>query len=370
MSRSLESRTGQVRVCSAIGGALARYAELGLFAAGFSTEQGGLGLPAVVCAASYAWFAAANADTASYPLLTVANARLLAAFGSPAQFDTFARPEIDGRWFGTMCLSEPQAGSSLADVRTKAVPDGSDALGDRYRLFGNKMWITGGDQDVSENIVHLVLAKVPDADGTLPEGTAGALAVHRAQGPARRDAQRRHGRRAQSQARLSRHDQLPAQLRRGRRGDRLDRRRSRRRFAADVPDDERDAGQRRARRRRDRLSRLPALGRLCAGTAPGAPRRRALGRSRSIIEHPDVRRMLLQQKCYVEGRAGPLPVLRRPDRRRRARRECRVARALTPVAKTWPSEYGLAANDIAIQVHGGYGSRATSRSSSSGAPTG
>ena len=119
---------GQVRVCPAAREALAQYAELGLFAAGFPAERGGLGLPSLVCAASYAYFAAANADTAAYPLLTVASARLLAAFGSPAQFETFGKAELEGRWLGTMCLSEPQAGSSLADVPTRAVPDGNDAL--------------------------------------------------------------------------------------------------------------------------------------------------------------------------------------------------------------------------------------------------
>lgn len=162
-----------VHILPAIGEALRQYADLGLFAAGFTPELGGLGLPYIACAASFAYFAAANIATAAYPMLTVANARLIATFGSPAQIDAFAKPQIEGRWFGTMCLSEPQAGSSLADVRTRATSDGADDLGARYRLTGNKMWISGGDQDVSANIVHLVLAKVPDENGLLPEGTQG-----------------------------------------------------------------------------------------------------------------------------------------------------------------------------------------------------
>ena len=73
-----------------------------------------------------------------------------------------------------MCLSEPQAGSSLSDVTTRAVSDGADAaLGSRYRLFGNKMWISGGDHDMADNIVHLVLAKVPGDDGRIAAGMAG-----------------------------------------------------------------------------------------------------------------------------------------------------------------------------------------------------
>jgi alkylation response protein AidB-like acyl-CoA dehydrogenase len=72
-----------------------------------------------------------------------------------------------------MGLSEPHAGSSLADVRTRASLEGEDQIGGRYQLAGNKMWISGGDQNVSENIVHLVLAKIPCEDGSLPEGSAG-----------------------------------------------------------------------------------------------------------------------------------------------------------------------------------------------------
>jgi len=154
---------GQVITLPAIKTALEQYAELGLFSAGFGEKLGGLGLPYLACSASFAFVGAANIATAAYPMLTTANARLIAEFGTPAQVEAFARPQIAGRWFGTMCLSEPQAGSNLADVRTRAVADGEDELGARYRLSGNKMWISGGDQDISENIVHLVLARLPDA---------------------------------------------------------------------------------------------------------------------------------------------------------------------------------------------------------------
>ena len=115
---------GRVVTLPAIKTALDQYAELGLFAAGFSEDLGGLGLPYLACSASFAFFGAANIATAAYPMLTTANARLIATFASPAQVEAFALPQIAGRWFGTMCLSEPQAGSNLADVRTKAVADG------------------------------------------------------------------------------------------------------------------------------------------------------------------------------------------------------------------------------------------------------
>src|SRR3546814_16119114 len=75
------------------------------------------------------------------------------------------QPMLAGRWFGTMCLSEPQAGSSLGDIRTRAIPQADS----RYHLVGNKMWISGADQELSENIVHLVLARIDGA----PAGVKG-----------------------------------------------------------------------------------------------------------------------------------------------------------------------------------------------------
>ena len=111
-------------------------------------------LPASVTMACFAWFQAANIGTAGYPFLTVGNANLLIAHGTQEQIDTYVRPMLEGRFYGTMCLSEPQAGSSLADVAVRAVPQADGT----YRLTGNKMWISGGDHELTENIVHLVLA--------------------------------------------------------------------------------------------------------------------------------------------------------------------------------------------------------------------
>ncbi|MDF7774807.1 acyl-CoA dehydrogenase [Sphingomonas sp. AOB5] len=347
---------GQVHICPAIGEALAEYAQVGLFAAGFDEDRGGLGLPYLVCAASFAWFAAANVATAAYPMLTVANARLITTFGTEAQFEAFARPQIEGRWFGTMCLSEPQAGSSLADVRTRAVADGADALGNRYRLTGNKMWISGGDQDVSDNIVHLVLAKIPDADGVLPEGRAGiSLFIVPKQLPdgARNDVtvaglNHKMGYRGTANCLLNFGEaggatgwivgepgqglrQMFLMMNEARIGVGIG--------AAAL-------GYRSyllsARYARERLQ-----GRA-VGTRSGPPA--------AIIEHPDVRAMLLQQKSYVEGAlALCLYCARLVDTAAGNSDDEALLGLLTPVAKTWPSEHGLAANDIAIQIHGGYG---------------
>src|SRR3989344_1277560 len=145
--------------------ALAAFREAGLFSASQDYDLGGLQLPNVIERAGFAWFQAANVGTAAYPFLTIGAANLLKTHGTAAQVDAYVRPMLEGRFFGTMCLSEPQAGSSLGDIRTRAVAqaDGS------YRLFGSKMWISGGDHDLSETIVHMVLARMDGA----PAGVKG-----------------------------------------------------------------------------------------------------------------------------------------------------------------------------------------------------
>ena len=112
-----------VRVLPEIREAVRAYADAGLLAAPFDSALGGMQLPELVHTASMALFMAANIATSAYPMLTIGNARLIVAFGTKEQIEVFARPEIEGRMLGTMCLSEPQAGSSLADIRTRAVPE-------------------------------------------------------------------------------------------------------------------------------------------------------------------------------------------------------------------------------------------------------
>lgn len=148
---------GSVEMIGDIKQALEIYSAAGLLAGPFDERVGGMQLPTTVSRAAMAWFQAANASTASYPFLTAANANLIAAYGTEQQIDDYVRPMIEGRYFGTMCLSEPQAGSSLADITTRAVKQDDG----RYRITGTKMWISAGDHDLTENIVHLVLAKVP-----------------------------------------------------------------------------------------------------------------------------------------------------------------------------------------------------------------
>ena len=156
--------------------AWAAYAESGMLSAAQDFRLGGMQLPYTVESAANAFFAKASISI-NASLLSVGNANLLMAHGTPLQQQVFALNEFSGRFSGTMCLSEPQAGSSLSDVATRAVPDGQDfeaeALGPRYRLKGNKMWISAGEHELTENIIHLVLAKIPGADGKLVPGTRG-----------------------------------------------------------------------------------------------------------------------------------------------------------------------------------------------------
>ena len=152
------------------------YAESGMLSAAQDYAVGGMQLPYTVEAAANAFFAMASVSIGS-GMLTSGNANLLMVHGSDLQKEVCALNEFSGRFSGTMCLSEPQAGSSLSDVTTRATPDGeafeADALGVRYRLKGNKMWISAGEHELSENIIHLVLAKIPDANGQLVPGVKG-----------------------------------------------------------------------------------------------------------------------------------------------------------------------------------------------------
>ena len=359
---------GRVTLIPEIGVALKAFAEAGLMSAEHDYEYGGMQLPLTVAKACFAYFKAANVSSAAYPFLTIANANLLLAHGSKQQIDTYVRPLLAGRFFGTMCLSEPQAGSSLADIRTRAEPqaDGS------YRLHGNKMWISGGEHQLTENIVHLVLAKIPGgpagvkgislficpkflvkADGSLgerndialaglnhkmgyrgttntllnfgegklhPGGTAGAVAYLVGE--------------AHQGLMIMFHMMNEARIGVG--------------LGAAM------LGYTGYLHSLDYARQRPQ-GRPVASKNPQDP-------PVPIIGHADVKRMLLAQKSYVEGAlALNLYCARLVDEQKtapqeKARREAGLLLdLLTPVAKSWPSQWCLEANSLAIQIHGGYG---------------
>ncbi len=358
--------------------ALDAFAEGGFLAAAADAEYGGMQLPALIEKACFAQFDAANVATAAYAMLTIGNANLLLAHGSRAQIDAFARPELAGRFFGTMCLSEPQAGSSLSDIRTRAAFDGDSALGPRYRLFGTKMWISGGEHEMSENIVHLVLAKIPGADGRLPTGVKGIslfivprLLVDGDGAPGERNdvalagLNHKMGYRGTVNTLLNFGEgRFTPGGRAGAIGYRVGEAGQGLAIMFHMMNEARIgvglgatmlgyAGYRASLDyARTRPQGRPAGPQGKDPTAPQVP----------IVLHADVRRMLLAQKAYVEGAlALNLYCARLVDEERTAladeerRRATLLLDMLTPIAKSWPSQWCLEANNLAIQILGGYG---------------
>ena len=344
------------------------FAKADLLAVSMDHAVGGWQLPTVVAGAGLAYFHAANVGTAAYGLLSVANANLLATYGTPEQIERFVKPTLAGRFTGTMCLSEPQAGSSLADVTTRAEPrdDGS------YRLFGSKMWISGGDHELSENIVHLVLAKIPGA----PAGTRGIslfivpkfLVAHDGSIGERNDVtlaglNHKMGYRGTVNTALNfgegRYQPLGMP---GAVGYLVGEPHRGLAYMFHMMNEARlgvglgaialgYTGYLKSLR----YARERPQGRPVTAKNPAAPQV-------PIIEHPDVKRMLLAQKSYVEGAlalalyCGRLvDMAASPESPQEAESAGRLLDILTPVAKSWPSQWCLEANSLAIQVHGGYG---------------
>ena len=382
------------------------YAASGMLSAAQDYELGGMQLPYTVEAAANAFFAMASVSIGS-GMLTTGNANLLMVHGTEAQKNVFAKAEFSGRFSGTMCLSEPQAGSSLSDVSTRAVPDGAgfqaDPLGARYRLRGNKMWISSGEHELTENIIHLVLAKIPGPDGKLIAGTRGIslFIVPKKMVD------------ANGQLTGVRNDVALAGLNhklgwRGTTNTLLN-------FGEGkypVPGKPGEAGEagkeggpfgggagavgylvgqpHQGLRCMFHMMNEARIGVGMAATMLGMAgyhasleyaKNRTQGRPVGqgaktssgavgkdpaqpqvrIIEHADVKRMLLAQKAYCEGAlALELYCARLVDEQHTgAPQDADKARllleVLTPIAKSWPSEWCLEANSLAIQVLGGYG---------------
>jgi alkylation response protein AidB-like acyl-CoA dehydrogenase len=141
------------------------YSEAGFMSAPFSYENNGMQLPKVVAGAAEFICGGANNSFIMYPDLTKGAANLIVTYGTREQKDAFSSRMLSGEWMGTMCLTETQAGSSLSDVATSATPQGDGT----YKIKGQKIFISAGDHDVTDNIVHLVLARIDGA----PKGTKG-----------------------------------------------------------------------------------------------------------------------------------------------------------------------------------------------------
>ena len=335
--------------------------DLGIMSAHQDFDEGGMQLPYVICASANAYLSAANASTAGYHFLTIAACNVIRSFANDEQKSLFVPPMMDGRFAGTMALTEPNQGSALADIKTVAYPhdDGS------FRIKGQKMFITNGDHSLSDNIVHLVLAKIKDApagvngislfivpkiklkaDGSLGEANDVALAglLHKM------------GYRNATSTVLNFGEKEGAEG-----------------YLIGKP-----------HRGLHYMFQMMNEARIGVGTGAAAlayqgylhslayARERPQGRlpadkspnskQVNIIEHADVRRMLLTQKAYAEGAmALCLYATSLMEDERTADTECERQRAavlldlLTPVVKSWPSKYGCLSNDLAIQVLGGSG---------------
>ena len=337
------------------------FLEAGFLNAARSFEAGGMQLPTLLSQACFAHFQSANAASTSYPFLTMGAANLIESFGTDDQKQRFLQPMIDGRFFGTMALTEPHAGSSLSDIRTRAEP----AADGTYRLKGNKIFISGGDHSLSENIVHMVLAKLPDA----PAGVKGISLFIVPKFLVNDDG-----------SLGERNDVLLAGLfhKMGWRGTTS--------TALNFGDNGNCVGYLVGKPHQGLSCMFQMMNEARIGVGMGAvmlgyagylysleyARERPQGRLPdskdpttapvSIIQHADIKRMLLTQKAYVEGAFDlGLYAARLFDDTTTLATEAERKQAhelldlLTPIVKSWPSEFCLKANELAIQILGGHG---------------
>ena len=352
---------GRVVLAEGVQEAVRAYCDAGFLSATADEAAGGMQLPVLVAQACLSVFRSANVATTSYVGLTASNANVIEKFGSALQKARYLEALRCGRFFGTMALTEPQAGSGLSDLKTSATPMGDG----RYRIKGQKIFISGGDHELSENIVHLVLARLPDA----PPGVKGIslFTVPKFH----TDEEGRVG---------ERNDVALAGLihKCGWRGT----------TSTMLSFGENDAcvGEMVGQPNEGLACMFHMMNEARIGVGMGAimlgyrgylaslkyARERVQGRAPDnkdplspplpLVAHADVRRMLLAQKVYVEGAYSlALYAARLVDEQRTALTdEERAERSLllellTPVVKSWPSQWCLEANSLAIQIMGGYG---------------
>lgn len=337
--------------------------EMGIIAAAFNYEDGGLQIPFSVLQAAVYIMDAANNHLPGYPSLTQGAAELIVEFGNQSLKETYVPNMLSGVWGGTMCLTEPQAGSSLSDIVTKATPT-DDGY---YKISGQKIFISGGDNQFTENIVHLVLARIEGA----PKGTKGiSLFVVPKNRP-------------KSDGTLEWNDVTTVAdfQKMGQRGYCTTH------LGFGDKDDCRGWLVGTAHKGLAQMFLMMngariAVGRGAAAIAMAAYRtslqyanERPQGRKLSvdgkknpsekqslIIEHPDVRRMLLLQKAIVEGSLSLVllaskyqDIVTTATSKEEKEKYHLLLEMIIPIVKTYPSEAGAESVDNGLQVLGGYG---------------
>lgn len=337
------------------------YRESGFIAGHFDYEDGGMQLPVTIMNACAGYFLAANPSSTAYPFLTAAAANVIKHFASDEIKASFLPKMLTGDFTGTMALTEPHAGSSLADIRTSARPadDGS------YRLKGSKIYISGGEHELSDNIVHLVLAKIPGGPAGVKGISLFAVPKYRLDGSGDPDKRNdvtlaglihKMGYRGTTSTALTFgenddcHGYLIGEAHQGLR------------YMFMMMNEARIGvgygaamiGYRGYRYSLD-YAKDRTQGRAAPNLAPD-------DEPTPIINHGDVRRMLLAQKAYCEGGMSLClygstlidEMTTEEDSDKRAELS-QLLDLLTPVFKAWPSEFGPKANDLAIQILGGAG---------------
>jgi butyryl-CoA dehydrogenase len=336
-------------------------AELGLIGGSFEFEHGGMQMPAMVMQAATFVMECANNNMPGYPGLTAGAANLIATFGTPELTEQYVPHMLEGKWAGTMCLTEPGAGSSLSDVITTATPTEEG----HYMIKGQKIFISGGDHEYCENFVHLVLARIDGA----PAGTKGiSLFVVPKHRPTEGGLESNDVVTAGDFQKMGQRGYCTTHLLFGSDN-------NTRGWLVGAP--HRGLPYMFQMMNEARI----AVGRGGASVATAAyhaslqyAHERAQGRRLNndgsknvsadqnlIIEHPDVRRMLLKQKAISEGalslvlQASLYHDMHAGTEGADKENNHMLLEMLTPVTKTYPSEKGKEAVDNGVQVLGGYG---------------
>jgi alkylation response protein AidB-like acyl-CoA dehydrogenase len=357
---------GVVRTPPGFREAYARYVEGGWGGLAADPDHGGQGLPLALATPVLEMWNSACMAFALCPLLTLASIELLQAYGSDEQKRRYLGRLVSGEWAGTMNLTEPQAGSDLGALTTRAAPAHDPQWGDHYRITGQKIFITYGDHDLAPNIVHAVLARTPQA----PPGSRGISLFlvpkflpdedpsEPGGGPGRRNAIRtlglehKLGIHASPTCVLAYENAIGWRIGEENRGlEYMFTMMNNARLNIGVQG---VAIAERAYQQAREFARTRIQGRPSGAAADGGPL--------PIIHHPDVRRMLLSMRAATEAMralacyaAATVDHARRhPDPAARARAQ-RRADLLIPVVKAWCSDMGVAVASTGVQVHGGMG---------------